>query len=305
MQLQAFAQNTKKEKERALFSGGVESTDFFFFFLPRTVQLNGPIHRQLLLLPLSLLLIIIVRAPESLPHINPLHPQAMSQLAHVVRRACLLLVFAAALLVLAGHTSVHAFRFTLVPGKVKCFTNEQPEGGRYEVRYRMMRSLTPFVSVAVTSRGGRVLMEHEMAHADAKEIVTLNKNGMMSICFHTAEKAAVAAVSMNVTLDIVDAEDAELTRMKRQRYSTSSPIALGAGKGSGALQQMQYISKTLVTTRASFLSLARADEDIQYSLREAERFSWIFVYVFVGVGILITAALFMRLRYFMKKSKLL
>ncbi|KPI86979.1 hypothetical protein ABL78_3970 [Leptomonas seymouri] len=224
---------------------------------------------------------------------------------HEMRRACLLLLLAFTLALLVRHTDVEAFRFTLVPGKVKCFTNEQPEGGRYEIHYRMMRSLTPFVSVAVTSRGGRVLMEHEVAKPDAKEIVTLNKNGLMSICFHTAEKAAVAAVSMNVSLDIVDAEDAELTRMKRQSYSTSSAIALGAGKGSGALQQMQYIFDTLITTRMSFTALTKADDDIQFSLREAERFSWVFVYIFVGIGVLITLISFVRLRYYMKGKKML
>ncbi|KPA79117.1 hypothetical protein ABB37_05632 [Leptomonas pyrrhocoris] len=229
----------------------------------------------------------------------------MTSPPHIMRQACLLVLLTCVLVLLTSHTGVDAFRFTLVPGKVKCFTNDQPEGGRYEIRYRMMRSLTPFVSVAVTSRGGRVLMEHEVAKADAKEIVTLNKNGLMSICFHTAEKAAVAAVSMNVSLNIVDAEDAELTRMKRQRYSTSSPIALGAGKGSGALQQMQYIFNTMMATRMSFVALTKADEDIQFSLREAERFSWIFVYVFVGIGAIITFVSFMRLRSFMKKKKML
>jgi hypothetical protein len=229
----------------------------------------------------------------------------MAPRTQAMRPACFLVVLALACVLLAGQTSVSAFRFTLVPGKVKCFTNEQPEGGRYEIRYRMMRSLTPFVSVAVTSRGGRVLMEHEVAKPDAKEIITLPKNGLMSICFHPAKKAAIAAVSMNVSLDIVDAEDAELTRMKRQSYSTSSPIALGAGKGSGALQQMQYIFDTLVATRMSFVALTKADEDIQFSLREAERFSWTFVYVFVGLGVIITVSTFARLRHFMKKKKLL
>ncbi|KAK7194178.1 emp24/gp25L/p24 family/GOLD [Novymonas esmeraldas] len=211
----------------------------------------------------------------------------------------------AVLLTCGCATGAAAFRFTLVPGKVKCFTSEQPEGGRYELRYRMTRSLTPLVSVAVTSRGGRVLMEHEVAKPDAKEIITVNRNSLISICFHTAEKATVAAVSLNVTLDIIDAEDAELTRMKKQSYSTSSPITLGAGKGSGAMQQMQYIYDTLVSTRASFVSLTRADEDIRYSLAEAERYSWMLVYAFLGLGILVTLGSVFRLRAFMKKVKLL
>lgn len=212
----------------------------------------------------------------------------------------------AVLCVLAGcGIGAHAFRFTLQPRKVKCFTSEQPEGGRYELRYRMVRSLTPFVSVAVTSRSGRVLMEHETAQPDAKEIITVKQNSVISICFHTAEKAAAAATSLNVSLDIVDAEDAELTRMKKQSYSTSSPITLGSGKGSGAMQQMRYIYDTIAATRGSFISLTRVDEDVRYSLMEAERFSWTFVYVFVGFGIAIAVGSFVRMRLFMRKMKML
>ncbi|KAG5477737.1 hypothetical protein LSCM1_05035 [Leishmania martiniquensis] len=225
------------------------------------------------------------------------------------RSACSRVVVAllAVALLLAGScsTGAHAFRFRAVPGKVKCFTSEHPEGGRYELRYRMMRSLTPFVSVAVTSRGGRVLMEHEIAKPDAKEIISIGTDSLISICFHTSERAAIAAVSTNVTLDIVDAEDAELTRMKKQSYSTTTPITLGAGKGSGSLQQMQYIYGTFASLRWCFVTLTRADEDIRYSLMEAERFSWIFVYLFVGLGVLITLGSFVRLRVFMKRAKML
>ncbi|CAJ1026829.1 putative emp24/gp25L/p24 family/GOLD [Leishmania utingensis] len=219
---------------------------------------------------------------------------------------CVFMALAIVVLLVGGYsTGAHAFRFSVVPGKVKCFTSEQPEGGRYELRYRMMRSLTPFVSVAVTSRGGRVLMEHEFAKPDAKEIVVVNANSLISVCFHTSEKASKAAVSTSVTLDIVDAEDAELTRVKKQSYSTSSPITLGAGKGSGAIQQMQYIYETFASMRMALVSLTRADEDIRYSLMEAERFSWLFVYIFVGIGALITLGSFVRLRTFMKKRKML
>ncbi|AYU79171.1 emp24/gp25L/p24 family/GOLD [Leishmania donovani] len=224
------------------------------------------------------------------------------------RPACLCVLIALVLVnILAGgcSTGAQAFRFSVVPGKVKCFTSEQPEGGRYELRYRMMRSLTPFVSVAVTSRGGRVLMEHELAKPDAKEIVSVGKDSLISICFHTSEKAAKAAVSTNVTLDIVDAEDAELTRMKKQSYSTSSPITLGAGKGSGSMQQMQYIYETFASMRMCFVSLTRADEDIRYSLMEAERLSWIPVYIFLGLGVLMILGTFVRLQMFMHKMKIL
>ncbi|KAG5503980.1 hypothetical protein GH5_04839 [Leishmania sp. Ghana 2012 LV757] len=221
-------------------------------------------------------------------------------------RSCVAVALSIVLLLAVGRgTGAQAFRFSVVPGRVKCFTSEHPEGGRYELRYRMMRSLTPFVSVAVTSRGGRVLMEHELAKPDAREIISVNADGLISICFHTSEKAAKAAVSTNVTLDIVDAEDAELTRMKKRSYSTTSPITLGAGKGSGSMQQMQYIYETFASLRLCFVSLTRADEDIRYSLMEAEHFLWIFVYVFVGLGVLITLGSFARLRIFMKSLNML
>lgn len=215
---------------------------------------------------------------------------------------CVLLLLLA---VLGGSRAAAAFRFTLVPGKVKCFTSEQPEEGRYELRYRMSRSLIPFVSVAVTTPGGRVLMEHEVAKLDAREIITLKQATVMSICFNTAAKAKIASVSLNVTLDIIDAEDAELTRLKKQSYSTSSPIALGAGKGSGALQQMKYIFETMMFARGSFVSLNRAEEDIRFSLKEAETMSWILVYIYVAISIVVIALLYMRLRKFMVKRKLL
>lgn len=70
------------------------------------------------------------------------------------------------LVCIAGQ--VQSFRFALTPGKVKCFTNDIYEQGKYEVRYTMMQSLTPFVSVSVNAPSGRVLFEHEVAHAEGK-----------------------------------------------------------------------------------------------------------------------------------------
>lgn len=210
-----------------------------------------------------------------------------------------------ALLLLLASTPTDAFRFTLTPGKIKCFTNEIQEPGRYEFRYRMVRSLSPFVSISVTSPGGRVLLEHEVAKPDAKEILALKKAGTIGICFNTAPKAKDAATSLNVTLDIIDAEDAELTRMKKQSYTTSSPIALGAGKGSAAMQQMQYIFKTVIRARMSLVSLMRVDEDMRYAMAQTESQSWKAVYAFVFISAVITLATFVRLRMFMSKRKIL
>lgn len=202
-------------------------------------------------------------------------------------------------------STADAFRFSLVPGKVKCFTSQIQEDGRYEVRYFMARSLSPLVSVSVTSPGGRILFEHEIAKPSAKEIVTVKQEGDIAICFNTAAKASLTATSLNVTLEVVDAEDAELTRMKKQTYSTSSPIALGAGQGSGALRQMEYIFRMVTQIRYSFSYLMHADEDMRFAFRDAEKLSWVMVYIFVGIALAITLTTFFRLKRFMAVKKII
>lgn len=210
----------------------------------------------------------------------------------------------AVLVVILLSTVGSAFRFTVVPGTLKCFTNDPHEEGRYELRYRMANSLAPFVSVSVTSASGRVLLEHEPAKPDAKSIFSLKHRSTIAICFNVAPRAELAT-SLNVTLNILDAEDAELTRMKKQSYTTSSPIALGAGQGSGALRQMQYIADTLRQMRFSVISASMSDKDVTISIRAVEDVAWKSVYVLVGGMLLITVVNYLRLRRFLVKNKLL
>ncbi|RNF04916.1 hypothetical protein TraAM80_04985 [Trypanosoma rangeli] len=197
---------------------------------------------------------------------------------------------------------VEGIRFTARPGR-KCFTETLPEAGRYELHYKMARSLTPFVSVGVSAPGGRVIMEHAMAQADAKEIVTVENRGDIAICFNVAEKARHSATSFNVTLEVMDAEDAELTRQKRQSYSTSSVIAVGAGKASGALQQMDYIFHTMLRIRFAFTDLMDSDEDIRHSFKKMNAVVWKYVYVFAAMATLISLVTYFRLRHHFQLRK--
>ncbi|PBJ79853.1 hypothetical protein BCY84_02273 [Trypanosoma cruzi cruzi] len=194
------------------------------------------------------------------------------------------------------------FRFTARPGR-KCFTEELPEAGRYELHYKMSRSLTPFVSVGVSAPDGSVVVEHEMAQADAKEIVTVDSRGDIAICFTVAEKARHSATSFNVTLELMDAEDAELTRQKRQVYSTSSAIAVGVGKASGAIQQMDYIFHTTMRIRLAFVSLTRMEDDVRYFFKEMKAVSWNYVYIFAAVATLIFFITYFRLRQYFQVRK--
>ncbi|RNF14220.1 uncharacterized protein Tco025E_05907 [Trypanosoma conorhini] len=198
--------------------------------------------------------------------------------------------------------AAEGFRFTARPGR-KCFTEDLPEAGRYELHYKMTRSLTPFVSVGVSAPGGRVIVEHATAQADAKEIFAVERKGEIAVCFNVAEKARYSATSFNVTLEVTDAEDAELTRQKRQTYSTSSAIAVGVGKASGALQQMDYIFRTALRIRFAVTSLMAADADIRYSLKEMNEVAWNYVYVFAAMATLISLATYFRLRQYFQLRK--
>ncbi|CCW62524.1 unnamed protein product [Phytomonas sp. EM1] len=201
-------------------------------------------------------------------------------------------------------SSVAAFRFTLVPGKVKCFTYDALEAGRYEMRYRMTTSLSPFVSVSVTSASGRALVEHQPAIPDAKEIFELKSIGVIAICFNPSAKAE-RATSLNVTLDVVDAEDAELTRVKKQSYSTSSPIALGVGKGSGALRQMRYINDALTKIRLYMVTLAQYDKDIEISIHIVEKWAWKLLAGFATVGLVLLSISYLRMWRFLCKMNMI
>lgn len=204
--------------------------------------------------------------------------------------------------VLVFAPSVDAFRFSIVPGTTKCFTNDPPEEGRYELRYRMTSGLAPFVSVSVTAASGRVLLEHEPAKPDTKTIFNLKQRGTIAICFNSNIKAATAT-SLNVTVSVVDAEDAELTRMKKQSYSTSSPIALGAGQGSGSLRQMKYIGDMLRQMRHSIIAAASFDKDVAISVTAAEKVACKTIYAFGGGAVVIMAINYWRLRRYMYRNK--
>ncbi|ORC88680.1 uncharacterized protein TM35_000151110 [Trypanosoma theileri] len=197
-----------------------------------------------------------------------------------------------------------AFRFTAQPGR-KCFTAELPEPGRYIVHYRMPRSLTPLVSVAVSTRNGRALLEHPTAVPNARDVITVNEanDNTIAVCFHISSKAPLTAAAMHITLDVMDAEEAELTRQKRQSYSTSSPIGVGVGKASGAMQQMQYIFNTVMQIRLVYIRLLSVDEDIRYSFDDMNAVAWLYVYLFAAVALLIALVGYFRLRlYFLRRK---
>ncbi|KAH9597326.1 GOLD domain [Trypanosoma melophagium] len=197
-----------------------------------------------------------------------------------------------------------AFRFTARPGR-KCFTAELPEAGRYVLHYRLPRSLAPLVSVAASTRDGRPLLEHEVARPNAHDVISVDAQSdrTIAVCFRVADKAPLAAAAMHITLDVLDAEEAELTRQKRQSYSTSSPIGVGVGKASGAMQQMQYIFNTVMQIRYAYVRLLGVDEDMQYSFDEMNAVAWVYVYVFAAVAVIIALVGYFRLRlYFLRRK---
>lgn len=196
---------------------------------------------------------------------------------------------------LVSTVTVTAFRFTIVPGTLKCFTHPVPEEGRYELRYRMANSLAPFVSVSVTSSTGRILLEHEVATPSAKELFNLPNAGTVAVCFNSAQKAA-GATSLHVSLNIINAEDAELTRMKKQSYSTSSPISLGVGKGSAALRQMKYIDSMIKEIRMCMNTVIACDLQLVYALEVTRVWMWRLLYVFTLLACTIVLVNYYRLR---------
>ncbi|EPY27595.1 hypothetical protein STCU_05672 [Strigomonas culicis] len=169
----------------------------------------------------------------------------------------------------------------------------------------MARSLSPFVSVSITSPGGRVLLEHEPAKERAREVLQIKRTGNIGICFNVAAKAASGAVSLNVTLNVEDAEDAERTRTTKASYSRTSPVSIGAVKGSGAYRQMKYITKALTGIRRTYTALSDDDNGMRYSIVEAESNTWIVTYIFVTIAIITNVVNFVRLRRVMKRYKLI
>ncbi|KAG8345980.1 putative emp24 gp25L p24 family GOLD [Trypanosoma vivax] len=196
----------------------------------------------------------------------------------------------------------HAFRFTATPGR-KCYTEQLPGQGQYYLHYKMARSFTPFVSVTVTSSSGRSLLEHDVAKSSAREIFSVEKQDTIAVCFKVSKKAPHSSASMNITLEVLDAEDAELTMQKKRSYSMSTPVALGVGKKSGAMQQMEYIMEITTHIRFDYLSLIAVDEDMRYSLKEMNAIAWNYVYVFAGMAMLICLVSYLRLRHFFKTRK--
>ncbi|CAD2219900.1 hypothetical protein AGDE_03443 [Angomonas deanei] len=206
-------------------------------------------------------------------------------------------------LLLLLTTTTDAFRFSITPGKKKCFTADvsQEEGTRMEIQYRMAASLSPFVSISITDGKGFVLMEHSPAQPATRTIVVVKHPGTWGICLNTAEKALHSATALTVTLNLQDAAEAEGTRTQKQQYSATSPVQLGTGKNKGAYRQMKYIAKLAHQLQGTVKHLLVEDHVLRGIMQEAERYTWQVVLVYLMIAMAAVGVNAFRVRKYLKR----
>jgi p24 family protein delta-1 len=199
-------------------------------------------------------------------------------------------------------TSVSGFTFTPVAGEKKCFTYELLGLVRYELRYKMARSLTPFATLSVTGPQSAKIFSHAVALEDVKEVFTTGEAGEYSLCFNINKKAANSASRMDIQLEVQDEREAE---NQRQRLSARHAQKSIAAENSPSLAQAAYIESAIDSIHRDVQYLKQREADMRNTNEDTNTRAWAFTIVTVAVVAGSTYLRHYKLKSFLIKKKIL
>lgn len=206
-------------------------------------------------------------------------------------------------LILATHVcGVSAFTFTPIAGENKCFTFELMEHNRYEITYKMARSLTPFVTVSVTGPQAVKMFSHPIAMEESSEVFTSMEAGEYGVCFNVNKKAAVSASRMDILFELQD--EREVVGL-RQRLAARHAQKSVAAENSPSLAQAAYIESAVEAIHRDVQYLKQREADMRNTNENTNTRAWAFTILTIAV---VAASTFLRhykLKSFLVKKKIL
>lgn len=205
-------------------------------------------------------------------------------------------------LVSLASSVVSGFTFTPVAGEKKCFTYELLGLVRYELRYKMARSLTPFATLSVTGPQSAKVFSHPVALEDVKEVFTTSEAGEYTLCFNINKKAANSASRMDIQLEVQDEREAESLR---QRLSARHAQKSIAAENSPALAQAAYIESAVDSIHRDVQYLKEREAGMRNTNEDTNTRSWAFTIITVAVVAGSTYLRHYKLKSFLIKKKIL
>lgn len=195
-----------------------------------------------------------------------------------------------------------AVTFTPLPGDKKCFSEELRAAARYELRYKMARSLTTFVSVSVTGPQSSKMFSHSVARSDTIEWFTTHDAGEYTVCFNVNKKAASITASLDITFHIQDEQEANLQRQRREVRDNRKTQKT---QTSPAFAQAAYIESTIEAIHRDYLYLKQREEDMRNTNEDTNTRTWALTVVTIVIVVAVTGLRHLRLKRFLQKKKIL
>ena len=199
--------------------------------------------------------------------------------------------------VLLFCVAVDAFGFKLQPGDKKCFSEEFSRHVRYQIHYRMPKSLATFVSVALTGPNNDRIFSHPKALPRSDDIITTYDAGVYTVCFAVASKAKGFS-SNDVLLDIRD--EREVLEENRRRENEKQGIKL-----SPAMVQAAYIDQSVQGLRHEYEYLKQREAEMRVTNESLCTRAWSFTVVMLCVATAVSVLKHFRLKKFLVAKKLL
>jgi p24 family protein delta-1 len=197
---------------------------------------------------------------------------------------------------------VSAFTFNPIAGDKKCFTFELLEHNRYEIKYRMARSLTPFVTVALTGPQSVKMFSHPAAFEESNEVFTTMEAGEYAVCFNVNSKAAVSASRMDILFELMDERDAVGMRQRLTARNAQKAIAT---ENSPSLAQASYIESAVESIHRDIQYLKQREADMRNTNEDTNTRAWAFTIITIAVVVASTFLRHYKLKSFLIKKKIL
>lgn len=198
-------------------------------------------------------------------------------------------------------TQCHAFVFTAVPGEKKCFTEELLGFTRYQLEYRLARSLAPFVSTGMIGPNKIVVLEnHGFPRDQLVEIVQTHDAGTYSVCFNVHAKANTAS-SLDIYYTIATERDVQVNAERESERAKTLPTA----HHHAAMVQAAYIEQALEWVHGRYRYLKEREADMRETNESTCTRTWGFTIVMILVVVVTSLLRYYKLKFFMIKKKML
>ena len=195
----------------------------------------------------------------------------------------------------------NAFVFTAVPGEKKCFTEELLAYTRYQLEYRLARSLAPFVSTGVIGPEKVVVLEnHGFPRDQLVEIIQTHAAGTYTVCFNVHAKANTAS-SLDIFYSIATERDVQMNAERDAERAKALPST----QHHAAMVQAAYIEQALEWVHDRYRYLKEREAEMRETNESTCTRTWGFTIAMIFVVVVTSLLRYYKLKFFMVKKKML